>query len=209
MSHLTGTLRSWKSLYRSNCLKLCLCVLKCLKIDVAMNSFFCKHHQQCTPVLVILNYKQGIQIFFSPENILCANCLWFWGESLLLNNAVCLSYLLIELVSDILDIASYNRGKFTLPVTIVSKEMVKKINVWLRKTFSKSYGQMTKCLANAVISELVRIMITYVRQRLQCRFYSVREHFEDFLWKSLFSPIPCYFARVLYGFFSKNYHNND
>ena len=45
---------------------------------------------------------------------------------MLLNNAVCLSYLLIELVSDILDIASYNRGKFTLPVTIVSKEMVKK-----------------------------------------------------------------------------------
>ena len=49
---------------------------------------------------------------------------------------------------------------------------------------------MTKCLANAVISELVRIMITYVRQRLQCRFYSVREHFEDFLFTNimLFSP---------------------
>ena len=45
---------------------------------------------------------------------------------MLLNNAVCLSYLLIELVSDILDIASYNRGKFILPGTIVSKEMVKK-----------------------------------------------------------------------------------
>ena len=43
-----------------------------------------------------------------------------------MNNAVCLSYLLIELVSDILDIASYNRDKFILPVTIVSKEMVKK-----------------------------------------------------------------------------------
>ena len=38
----------------------------------------------------------------------------------------CLSQLpVIELVSDILDIASYNRGKFILPVTIVSKEMVK------------------------------------------------------------------------------------
>ena len=47
-------------------------------------------------------------------------------RELLLNNAVCLSCLLIELVSDILDIASYNRDKFILPVTIVSKEMVKK-----------------------------------------------------------------------------------
>ena len=130
---------------------------------------------------------------------MCANYLWFWGESLLLNNAVCLSCLLIELVSDILDIVSYNRDKFVLPVTIVSKEMVKKINVWLRKTFIKSYEQMTKCLANAVISELVRIMITYVRLRLRCRFYSVQRLplDESLVTKTmLFSP-------VLYGFFSK------
>ena len=57
---------------------------------------------------------------------MCANCLWFGGGSLLLNNAVCLSYLLIELVSDILDVASYNRDKSILPVIIVSKEIVKK-----------------------------------------------------------------------------------
>ena len=44
---------------------------------------------------------------------------------MLLNNAVCFSYLVIELVSDILDKASYNRDKFILPVTIVSKEIVK------------------------------------------------------------------------------------
>ena len=45
---------------------------------------------------------------------------------MLLNNAVCFSYLVIELVRDILDKASYNRDKFILPVTIVSKEIVKK-----------------------------------------------------------------------------------
>ena len=48
---------------------------------------------------------------------------------MLLNNAVCFSYHVIELVGDILDKASYNRDKFLLPVTVVSKEIVKKINV--------------------------------------------------------------------------------
>ena len=77
----------------------------------------------------------------------------------------CLScYLLIELISDILDMASYNRDKVILSVTIVSIEIVKKIRVWPRKTFIDSYWQMTKCLGTAVISGLVRIMITYVRQ---------------------------------------------
>ena len=39
----------------------------------------------------------------------------------------CLScYLLIELVSDTLDMASYNRDEVILSVTIFSKEMVKK-----------------------------------------------------------------------------------
>ena len=39
----------------------------------------------------------------------------------------CLScYLLIELMSDILDMASYNRDKVILSVTIVSIEIVKK-----------------------------------------------------------------------------------
>ena len=45
--------------------------------------------------------------------------------SLLLNDAVCPSYLFINLVNDILDMVSYNRDKFILPVTIVSKEIVK------------------------------------------------------------------------------------
>ena len=35
-------------------------------------------------------------------------------------------YLLIELLSDTLDMASYNRDEVTLSVTIFSKEMVKK-----------------------------------------------------------------------------------
>ena len=40
----------------------------------------------------------------------------------------CLScYLLIELISDILDMASYNRDKVILSVTIVSIEIVKNI----------------------------------------------------------------------------------
>ena len=43
----------------------------------------------------------------------------------------CLScYLLIELISDILDMASYNRDKVILSVTIVSIEMVKKKSVF-------------------------------------------------------------------------------
>ena len=43
----------------------------------------------------------------------------------------CLScYLLIELISDILDMASYNRDKVILSVTIVSIEMAKKKSVF-------------------------------------------------------------------------------
>ena len=46
----------------------------------------------------------------------------------------CLScYLLIELLSDTLDMASYNRDEVTLSVTIFSKEMVKKKNQCLTK----------------------------------------------------------------------------
>ena len=42
-------------------------------------------------------------------------------------------YLLIELLSDTLDMASYNRDEVTLSVTIFSKEMVKKKNQCLTK----------------------------------------------------------------------------
>ena len=43
----------------------------------------------------------------------------------------CLSrYLLIEFLSDTLDMASYNRNEVTLSVTIFSKEMVKKKSVF-------------------------------------------------------------------------------
>ena len=42
---------------------------------------------------------------------------------------------------------SYNKDTFILSVTIVSKEKkMKKISVWLRKTFTESYWQMMKCL---------------------------------------------------------------
>ena len=40
-------------------------------------------------------------------------------------------------------------------------------------------------------------------KRSQCRFYSVKKQFEDFLWVSLMSPRPCYLARVLYEFSEK------
>ena len=42
-----------------------------------------------------------------------------------MNDPVCLSYLFIKLANDILDIALYNGDKFTLSVTLVSKEIVK------------------------------------------------------------------------------------
>ena len=44
---------------------------------------------------------------------------------MLLNNADYLTYLFIKLVNDIFDITSYNRDKFILSVTIVSKEIMK------------------------------------------------------------------------------------
>ena len=46
-----------------------------------------------------------------------------------MNNPVCLSYLFIKLANDILDIALYNRDKFTLSVTLVWKEIVKTLVV--------------------------------------------------------------------------------
>ena len=46
-----------------------------------------------------------------------------------MNNPVCLSYLFIKLANDILDIALYNRDKFTLSVTLVSKEIVETLVV--------------------------------------------------------------------------------
>ena len=61
---------------------------------------------------------------------LCANYLLFWGGILLLNNAVCLSYLFIKFVNHILDMASYNRDKFIPPVTIVLKYVVEKKSVY-------------------------------------------------------------------------------
>ena len=45
---------------------------------------------------------------------------------MLLNNAVCLSYLFIKFVNHILDMASYNKDKFIPPVTIVSKYVMEK-----------------------------------------------------------------------------------
>ena len=135
-----------------------LLVLKCLKIDAAVNSFFFLNTTNNVHL-----YKQGIQTFLSPETFVRQLSLVVRRKFDF--EQCCLScYLLIELISDILDMASYNRDKVILSVTIVSIEIVKKIRVWPRKTFIDSYWQMTKCLGTAVISGLVRIMIRYVRQ---------------------------------------------
>ena len=61
---------------------------------------------------------------FVVDKIFYANNLWLQGGSLQPNNSVCLSYLFIKLINDILDMASFEGDKFTLPVTIVSKEMM-------------------------------------------------------------------------------------
>ena len=60
-------------------------------------------------------------------DILCANYFLFQSGSLLLNNAVCLSYLFIKFLNEILDIAAYNGDTFILHVTIVSREMAIKL----------------------------------------------------------------------------------
>ena len=75
---------------------------------------------------VIHSYKEGIQIFHLQNTFFFLRKLSLvLSGSLLLNDAVCPSYLFINLVNDILDMVSYNRDKFILPVTIVSKEIVK------------------------------------------------------------------------------------
>ena len=101
---------------------------------------------------------------FVVDKILYANNLWLQGGSLQPNNGVCLSYLFIKLINDILDMASFEGDKFTLPVTIVSKEMM---NTWVfdeGKPSLKANDRWRSAYANIVISEIVRIIITYVRQ---------------------------------------------
>ena len=164
MSHLTGTLRSRKYLYRSNCLELYLFVLKGFKIDAAVNSFFLITIKIAHLYKLSLTTNKKFKHSSHRRHFVCQ--LSLVPRQKFDSEQCCLSrYLLIELLSDTLDMASYNRDEVTLSVTIFSKEMVKKkISVWPRKTFSDSYWQMTKCLGTAVISGLVRIMITHVRQ---------------------------------------------
>ena len=117
---------------------------------------------------------------------------------MLLNNAVCFSYLVIELVSDILDKASYNRDKFILPVTIVSKEIVKKSMFDSGKPLVKAtdwWRSAYPTLWYRDLSELWSHMYGKLKEkRSQCRCYSARKQFEDFLWISLWSPRPCCFS---------------
>ena len=68
-------------------------------------------------------------------------------------------YLFFKWVHDILDMVSYNRNKFMLSMIIVSKEMMK-TSVWDLGKPPKVTDRWRGAYANAVIPELVRIMIT-------------------------------------------------
>ena len=75
-------------------------------------------------------------------------------------SGVCFGYLFFKWVNDILDMVSYNRNKFMLSVIIVSKEMMKTSVFDLGKPSPKVTDRWRGAYANAVIPELVRIMIT-------------------------------------------------
>ena len=125
---------------------------------------------------------------------------------MLLNNAVCLSYLLIKLVNDLLDTASYYEHLWDHS----SKIKGEKFSIWLRKAFTESYWQMTKCLCECCDLgtcqhyDHIR-MADWKTKRLQRRCYLVRKQFKDFLWMNLWSPIPCYLSQGFVFVLSKNY----
>ena len=107
----------------------------------------------------MIGYRQP-----TTGEIFCANYLLFYSASLPLNNAVCLSDLFMKSINDTLDMASYNSDKFLLSVTTVPKETVK-IQVFDKgKPSVKAIDRLRSAYANAVITGLVRIMITYVRK---------------------------------------------
>ena len=134
-------------------------------------------------------------------DIVCANYLWFWGASLLPNIAVCLNYLLS--VNDILDLASYNRDKFVLSVTIASKKKrSENVSVWLRKTFTERYWQLMKCLCKCCDIRTCQNYdnirtANWKTKRLQRRCYLARKQLQDFLWMNLWSLVPCCFCNTV------------
>ena len=72
--------------------------------------------------------------------------------------------LFMKSINDTLDMASYNSDQFLLSVTTVPKETVK-IQVFDQgKPLLKAIDRLWSAYANAVITGLVRIMITYVRK---------------------------------------------
>ena len=113
--------------------------------------------------------------------------------------------------------ASYSRDKFTLSVTIVSKNKTKtkkkneNVSVWLRKTFTNSYWQTMKCLCQCCGTgtcqnyDHIRAA-NWKTKRLQHRCYLVRKQLEDFLCMNLWSPIPCYFSQGFESVFWKTIH---
>ena len=103
--------------------------------------FYTERSQHRTKGGNVTQKIMNISNIHPTSDILCANYLWFSGGISLLNNADYLTYLFIKLVKDIFDITSYNRDKFILSVTIVSKEIMK-----TSFTLTKSYWKMTRCL---------------------------------------------------------------
>ena len=98
--------------------------------------------------------------------------------------------------------ASFEGDKFTFPVTIVSKEMM---NTWVfdeGKPSVKAIGSWWSAYANIVISEIVRIIITYVRQTEKQKVAAQMSIglFKIFLWMNLWSPILCYLRQKFVSF---------
>ena len=122
---------------------------------------------------------------------------------MLLNNAVCLSYLFIKSVNHILDMASYNRDKFIPPVTIVSKYVMEKNQcMTYTKRSLKTIDRLRSAYVNAVLSALVRIMMKYMRKAEKQKGCSARLRLNKSIVTStmLFKPRFC--------FVFSNYHSS-
>ena len=97
----------------------------------------------------------------------------------------------------------YQGHIYTLCDYCFKRKKMKKISVWLRKTFTESYWQMMKCLCQCCDigtcqnHDHIRTA-NWKTKRLQRWCYLVRKQLEDFLWMNLWSLIPCYLSR---GFF--------
>ena len=129
-------------------------------------------------------------------DILCANYFLFQSGSLLLNNAVCLSYLFIKFLNEILDIAAYNGDTFILHVTIVSKEMARKLQFLAKESLRWKLLTDDEVLMPMLWSRDLSESWSHIYGELKNEKVAalVKKQFEYFLWMNLWSPITCYFS---------------